>query len=543
MPASTTVADLKTAKKNKYVQLSLVIGDDSDVSSLTTQLQTSFANDHNNDECHLCNIVLVDGHEEQSRDWSAPDIGLLLDVIGNLDSVVHLGFENLGSAGTTEENDTPLSTFPVTRITTLLQRTKRRLETLVFDGCNLTGTHQEQHDALAAAMEECVCIRSCVITNNFDLYLPSDDSDEPEAHPIDKMVEAIAKLPLLIEADLVTYSWYEEGYPYQFQSSDPLKGLFLECPNLQELVLGEFNLSNEGLKDVGRCLAKCTSLRKLELHLAPSTRTRACVQSLTLLANALSANTTLEVFKMEFDERCPNLDTFLVKVAEALEQNAESALVKFKVTSPIGYGQPVETAFCKLLQSNYTLQKVDFLTLDQRGEEDEEEGEYQCLDASKRTEMDLYLRLNCRGRKELLTTATSRGKWMTAFGKFSHDLDAIHYYVRRNPWLCHADRDPELLDTKQNPKPTTMTTGTEGATNAAMMASLQQLIATGFQNTQLEIRKLNGKMDDMHRQHAREKRHLEEEVRLLKEQLANLKLGMANQEEEISVPPSAAPGS
>jgi hypothetical protein len=472
MTTATTVNDLKTSKKNNAVRIQLTIGDNSNIAALSRTLETFDGSD-------LCNLVLVDGHVTHVRDWSSTYS--LFEVIGNLSGLVHLGFENLGSISRQEEeNEAPVSTFPITLITMLLQKARHRLETLCFDGVTLIGANIQELEEFVSALEGLVGLRHCVITNNFDLCqleLPQN---------VDAVITAISKLPLLVKADFVSYGWYEEGYPSQFLSAEPLKGLF-NCPNLQELTLGEFNLANEGLKDVGRALAHCQMLRRLELHLAPS-RTRTSLASLTLLASALKTNTALEIFKLEFEETCPKLDSFLIKVAEALALNSNTVLEKFKVSSPVSYGSAVEEAFVKLLQSNYTLQKVDFLTVEQKGEEDtEDDDEWFSLDASKRTELDLYLRLNKRGRKNLLLgNGVSRFKWVDTFAKdLTNDLDALHYYVRMNPWLCHTD-DPEPTTQHQQQQP-----GTTQPDDT--IASLHQVIALGFQNNQQEMQKLNGR--------------------------------------------------
>lgn len=505
---TTTVADLKTCKRIKDVQLRIELSDDSDIRGIARQLET-----FREDDQPLCNIVLADAHTEHVRDWTAPEAMHLFEAMGSLPNLVHLAFESLGT-GKSEEEEAHvegLSAFPVTLMTALLQKTAPRLESLVMESVTLTGTAAAL-DIYAQTIASLKCLRSCIITSNFDMTAVDLGEEEDPSFPLDGIVTAIAQLPLLVEADLVTYAWYESGFPFQFKSSEPLKDL-IQSPNLQELTLGEFHLANEGLKDVGRSLATNKSLKRLELHFAPSP-TRTCMATLTLLANALMTNTTLEIFKLEFEESCPKLDSFLIKMAEALAKNPKSALQKLKVTSPFTYGADVEEAFCTTLQSNYSMRRLEFMTMLDGEEEDEN---YTCLDGRKRTEIDLYLRLNARGRAKLIQgNGVSRAKWIQTFAHLTHDVDALHYYLRTNPWLCHEEEEaPMAMDTTPA---ATWSTGD----NSAMLQGLQQMIAAGFQSTQGQIHQLNKKVDTMNKQHAREKKRLEDEVLQLRKVVSSL---------------------
>jgi hypothetical protein len=343
-------------------------------------------------------------------------------------------------------------------------------------------------------------LRHFISIHGFGLELDGDEVI------VDVIFAAITKLTLLAKVQYVSSNGFEEGGTLVYLPSEPLKGLFT---NLQELTLGEFNLDNQDLKDVARALAHCRGLRRFKLHVEPS-RTLTCLISLTLLANALKTNTTLEAFELEFLETCPKLDSFLIEVADALTSNSDSALKKFKVQSPVCYGTSVEDAFVKLLHSNYTLHKVDFLTVETKEEDNDADDDDNADDAnadaddervSKRTKIELFLHLNKRGRKNLLSgNGVSRAKWLDTFANdLTNDFDALHYYVRVNPWLCCVDDDP-----------------LEPKTKSRQEQQLQQQ----QQHMLQEMKKLNSKMDDMKEHHKRQKI----EVLRLKEDVLELKV-------------------
>ena len=63
---------------------------------------------------------------------------------------------------------------------------------------------------------------------------------------------------------------------------------------------------------------------------------------------------------------------------------------------------------------------------------------------NRHTEIEMFLRLNRNGRKHILRNdrdghkydhAARRDEWLETFVKVSNDLDALHYYLRRDPGL------------------------------------------------------------------------------------------------------------
>jgi len=501
MPAVTTAEELKEAKSSNQVRIRLKIGDESNVEELIEVL-TSF-----DTTSELSSVDVVACYENDFPNEESEEICNLIAAIGGLESVVHVSFENLGS----DDHEVP---FPLDFLTAGMIQASGRLESLVFDRCSMAGTEEDTTE-FTEFIENLVCLRCLEIVNNFCIFV------EDEPINLDDLLSAISKLPLIESVELLTYSWEEPGYPTQFASSHPIRQL-ISSQNLKELTVGNFHLKNEGLKDILQALHSNTNLRKLVIHFA-STEETSSLKALKLLTKAMLANTTLEVLKLEFDECCPNIDSFLMNMAEALAKNTVSALHKFKVTAPVYYGAKVEQAFLKTLRdSNFTLKKLDFDTA--LPDDDEDEGFIVVgLLGSRRSEMDLYLRLNGRGRKYIMNNIAyvTREKWVDTYATLSNDLDGLFHYLRMNPIMCQVSRTatPE----NDNSGPTTVNSPSKEPNVASMTAEYQGVMEKFQQQLTTCLTETNDEIQRLNRKHSVEKTWLEEEVLRLREENAVLK--------------------
>ena len=130
---------------------------------------------------------------------------------------------------------------------------------------------------------------------------------------------------------------------------------------------------------------------------------------------------------------------------------------------------------------------------------------------------------------------------MDALANMRHDLDALHYYLHTNPWLCGPSENTTCQQTTQGGIETSVTVGglpaltafpkqgtlarstieeqTDGGGTSeydSVMANFQKNISTCLAETHAEVQHLN-------RKHCLEKKWLEDEVLRLREENALLK--------------------
>ncbi|CAB9531203.1 expressed unknown protein [Seminavis robusta] len=413
----TTAADLEIARENQEVHIRIVLSSED-----VDQIQSIVENLEKWQDPAVRTITLVGSNKEDDDGQfrHSPDLRGLLAAIGNvMTSVVHLKFENISVDGWT---------IPAELLTALFRKTSTRLETLECTALQIEGTKMEMLE-LESTVAGLVCLRSCCFINNFILWLGK------EMHPLDGMLQALSKLPLLLGVYLdIDYFNDSGGHASQLSSSAALSPL-LGSTNIQELILSKFLPSHPALQEIGQHLKTKNYLQNLTIYftLPPNDEWNnlpTLESSLECLSSALLVNTSLQELKLHLghEGKCPKLDSFLVQTAKALETNTASALAELEVIAPCTYGACVEEAFVTTLRTNYSLQKLECFTTS------EDTSKYISLDAGHRTEMELYLRLNEQGRKELMTNNT-RDTWTVALAKHSHDLDALFYYLHCNPWL------------------------------------------------------------------------------------------------------------
>jgi len=157
------------------------------------------------------------------------------------------------------------------------------------------------------------------------------------------------------------------------------------------------------------------------------------------LAHAIGDNTTLEKLVIEFDYlydadtgepyNCTKLDDFLNLIASKVGENPCSALKIFEATSvPDAFHVK---AFVKLLETNYTLLKVEI-------ESDDGDWDYD-FDSTGKDQLKMYLHLNQHGRKRLMENpnAIPLKEWADVFAKLD-DTRCVNYYLTRFPWVMQS---------------------------------------------------------------------------------------------------------
>jgi len=488
----------------------------------------------------LCHFVLDGCNESSYVDVSMQKLHIVLDFIGRLPSLRHLEVRRFG---TDESGDYQNPGFSILYITSALQSLKGPLHSLVINEVDFRASSEEDISEFADVLGQMRSLRGCHLLQNFSLTVDEED------YKIDRVLKAISSLPLLREFTFESYCWDEKGYPVQLESVEPINQLF-KSPSIETMSLENIHLENHGLKDIACALKNNTTLRNLHLRLSASDSSSSA-KYLSLLADALQTNKSLECLELEFDpsQPCPGLDVFLEDVARALTINTLSSLTVFVIEAPCAFGNTVEEAFLRMLETaNFTLEKLSIrsasITNDEDNEEEEEDPATYELLGPRAAKISMLLRLNRRGQRKYLMTNreyATRDKWVDALANMRHDLDALHYYLHTNPWLCGPSENTTCQQTTQGGIETSVTVGglpaltafpkqgtlarstieeqTDGGGTSeydSVMANFQKNISTCLAETHAEVQHLN-------RKHCLEKKWLEDEVLRLREENALLK--------------------
>ena len=241
------------------------------------------------------------------------------------------------------------------------------------------------------------------------------------------------------------------------------------------------------------------------------------------LAKAIGS-VSLESFTVEFSA-LRSLDSALVPLAKTLSHYPFTSLQRLKIEAPDYFDSNVEEALVKMLESNYALQSLKLMVMSPHVG-----GEYTPWYGAKRTEMDMYLRLNRHGRKHLMQNVerVSRKEWVNALSSLSNDLDCLHYYLRENSWLCKLDAldDKQPKEVSKKRKISDVLNAMEdiyrNATEEATKAS-KQLLQVAWNEQGEENNCAKDTVEMMIRSHSLEKSKLEDEIQRLRKENAALK--------------------
>lgn len=443
----TTVEHLERAKEMQLVELHLTLDRDSDIAGLARVLPTF--------ETHLCRIIVRGPQESIDNYWMRPEVLLLFVAIGNLESVVHLDLEGLSDI------QDSATAFPLVLLAPLLKHMRSRLTGLALQGTIFVGSEATMKDFihtignLGSLTEFAVlAIRLSAFSNHADELSGLEVAIQNDAlydYPVSKLISALSKLPMLRSVALCCLAPWEEdeyGMPSRPQPQHIVPCL-LASKSIQELSISNLDIddASEEMKAIAQALsARDCPLTMLRMEIVDSEEPeRASTAALMSIANSLQTNARLQEFRLKFEGDSPPLDHFLVQTASAIASNTATSLRIFKIKSQYIYGADVEVAFAKMLESNYSLQTVEFCMVSTEGEKFVHE-------TSKRNEIDLYLRLNRQGRKDLMTKSGTlfRAKWVDALALCSHDFSALYYYIRTYPFLC--DVAPKLSSSPPSKK-------------------------------------------------------------------------------------------
>ena len=285
----------------------------------------------------------------------------------------------------------PLS---VRGLATLLQRSVH-LETLFLGAVHINGSPND-YTNLIEQFRSHPALRK--IYWNACLTYPK------QTRVIQEMAEALSKLPTLREVEIIETRYLPAGT----WTGDALAA-FGRSPCIKKLsIIGAHNLCSNGIVvKLAAALETNNSLEELRLVYDLDSA------DVGAICRMLCVNTSLQSL---FLNRIPNC-TEAISIMESMMNNTcvRELNLYFREEHLV---ESVRSAFLRLLQQNFTLEKVG--------------GGWACQD------MEFFLRLNHSGRKRIMggTTDSRKDDWIDIMAKRQDCVPSLYYLLALYPPLC-----------------------------------------------------------------------------------------------------------
>lgn len=298
---------------------------------------------------------------------------------------------NLCRVDLTNFEETPVSVESLVRLVTNVEQ----LQVLRLDTVRISCESQNDFDALEEALEQHISLQEI----QFVGCRPSEGT--PTLEPL---ARAIAKTPTLQVVEIA-----ETTFPPSGAWTGDALGELCRSTSLRILrVRGVRFLSDADIVLMAKVLE--TNHVMEELWLLSCELGFAGIGP-AAIAEMLRYNTKLHILGLNrlcFSEHA-------LTIAEALQYN--SALRGLHLCMMDGLTSRVQNRFAYLLEKNYVLEKVS--------------------GGCFASEVDLYLRLNKAGRRNLLEDSNcTKQQWINVLEKQNDDLSALFYLLSKNPCLC-----------------------------------------------------------------------------------------------------------
>ncbi|CAB9500760.1 expressed unknown protein [Seminavis robusta] len=354
------------------------------------------------------------------------------------------------------EVPTPEHLFPVRVLTRLLRQVRGRLEILRLNEVVLHATQDEYREFLQV-VRTLKCLRCCFLQDTVSIMV------DMEPRSFDEVLLAIAQLPLIVEVSMET-DWCNAAGDSRLETTQSIQAL-CSSPTIQCLSFDNMHPNNHAFMHICQTLQTNTALQILHIKFAQFGSNN---HNMAVFCDFLQSNRGLRELELEFQHSLFGsfLDPILIAMAKGIAQNPHSTLHTLDIRARQEFGATVEDALLQLMRTNYVIESLGIVSVDEDGQE-------RTYEPRRRTELDLFARLNGYGRKKLMASQTRR-PFVHAFAtQLSHDLDGLYYYLRIHPWLCQADSAP--APPPRNKKKRRLNNPSTTTTAAAQDDELEQL--------------------------------------------------------------------
>lgn len=387
---------------------------------------------------------VVIGSEEYLMDmsepnWTLPEAAELFSALGRLRGVEEIQLQDLGITFGPQG-----PRFPVALLTRLLQQdgSHPTLKRLAL-GVRLVGDGSEFQN-----LADCLRLQKSLrrVTWEEWCFPGTEGGSDPAYFDFNPIVSALATLPKLDSLSIRAMTAGSRNASLGSLDESVLVRL-CQSPTLRQLQLVYFHLSSKAVSAAAQALRENNTLRFLSLDLSKTGPTGALS-----LFDVLRHNKKLAEFQIWASTQ-PSWakDQCLIQLAKALTENSSvkslavlthSRTLAEAMQNLTVVNDDIARAFVKMLETNCTLED---LVLDDYGEDElaRRPGGGQNYTPI----IDFYLALNLSKRRQQLLQkydTYTRKDWMELLAMAIKSeseirLEAVHYFLRLNPSLCHLD--------------------------------------------------------------------------------------------------------